>query len=83
MKNTKFRRDAIPDREPTTEKALLCLVEVRAKGQGCWDERSDRELIALRRRKQSSRRYTGAMPSKIPTIPHKLSIVTQTEASLN
>src|SRR6218665_767508 len=36
---------------PTTEKTRICLVEVRAKGtrrRPCWDERSDRELIALR-----------------------------------
>ena len=35
---------------PTTEKARLCLVEVQANGtrrRPCWDERSDRELIAL------------------------------------
>jgi len=34
---------------PTTEKARICLVEVQAKGtrrRPCWDERSDRELIA-------------------------------------
>src|SRR6218665_3179040 len=44
---------------PTTEKARICLVEVRAKGtrmRPCWDERSDRELIALRGGQQSSRR---------------------------
>src|SRR6218665_317183 len=43
---------------PTTEKARICLVEVRAKGtrrRPCWDERSDRELIALRGGQQSSR----------------------------
>ena len=37
--------------EPTTEKTRICLVEVRAKGTRripSWDERSDRELIALR-----------------------------------
>src|SRR6218665_2673098 len=36
---------------PTTEKARICIAEVRAKGtrrRPCWDERSDRELIALR-----------------------------------
>ena len=35
---------------PTTEKARNCLVEIWAKGtrrRPCWDERSDRELIAL------------------------------------
>ena len=35
---------------PTTEKSRVCLVEVRAKGTRripCWDERSDRELIAV------------------------------------
>src|SRR6218665_1832836 len=45
---------------PTTEKARICLVEVRAKGtrrRPCWDDRSDRELIALRGGQQSSRRY--------------------------
>src|SRR6218665_127361 len=44
---------------PTTEKTRICLVEVRAKGtrrRPCWDERSDRELIALRGGQQSSRR---------------------------
>src|SRR6218665_2354503 len=43
---------------PTTEKARICLVEVRAKGtrrRPCRDERSDRELIALRGGQQSSR----------------------------
>src|SRR6218665_3885807 len=43
---------------PTTEKARICLVKVRAKGTRrgpCWDERSDRELIALRGGQQSSR----------------------------
>src|SRR6218665_3277877 len=43
---------------PTTEKARICLVEVRAKWtrrRPCWDERSDRELIALRGGQQSSR----------------------------
>src|SRR6218665_1719013 len=35
---------------PTTEKARICSVEVRAKEtrwRPCWGERSDRELIAL------------------------------------
>src|SRR6218665_954546 len=44
---------------PTTEKARICLVEVWAKWtrrRPCWDERSDRELIALRGGQQSSRR---------------------------
>src|SRR6218665_4019482 len=44
---------------PTTEKARICLVEVRVKGtrrRPCWDERSDRELIALRGGQQSSHR---------------------------
>src|SRR6218665_3418815 len=44
----------------TTQKARICLVEERAKGarrrRPCWDERSDRELIALRRGQQSSLR---------------------------
>src|SRR6218665_1910620 len=43
---------------PTTEKARICLVEVRANGtrrRPCWDEQSDRELIALRGGQQSSR----------------------------
>src|SRR6218665_2431879 len=43
---------------PTTEKARICLVEVLAKGtrrRPCWDERSDRELIALRGGQPSSR----------------------------
>src|SRR6218665_1069552 len=43
---------------PTTEKTLICLVEVRAKGtrrRPCFDERSDRKLIALRGGQQSSR----------------------------
>src|SRR6218665_1491548 len=48
---------------PTMENARLCLVEVRANGtrrRPCLDERSDRELIALRRGQQSSQRKRGA-----------------------
>ena len=42
---------------PTTENAQICFVEVWAKGtrrRPCWDERSGRELIALRWGQQSS-----------------------------
>src|SRR6218665_652518 len=50
----------------TTEKARICLVEVRAKGRPCWDERSDRELIALRGGQQSYRN-----PSLKRVLKHK------------
>ena len=47
-------------RGSTTENARLCLVEVRAKGtrgRPCWDDRSDRELIALSRGQPISDNY--------------------------